>query len=181
MDSDHRKVAGCRMGSEIGPRQGSTWVWPNLGACSSLVYTDLVSMRKEPAMVMEKVFGSKEDLPSSVRTVRVLLFVITGISAMMVVAGLLAYAPSSGEEWGRFTFDLILPTLFAFLLARGITNGGRIRFWLIVAFMVYLVLMAITYISEQPAQNLIQILLPGLTLYFLTRPESRGYFRNARA
>jgi hypothetical protein len=115
-------------------------------------------------------------LPPEVKTVRVILFIIAGFTGLTVVGGIVAFWPLDASEWGLMTY-IALPGILALILGLGAAKGGGLRFWVIIALAALTALLALGRLADSPLPALANLLLPGMIIYFITRPRARQHFQ----
>ena len=115
-------------------------------------------------------------MPSSLRAVRVLLYVTAALTALMTVAILLV-AGTDAETLGAATWSA-LPGVAAFLLARGLHRGGVRRWRLLVGLEVLFVLFALGALGQGDPRGLTGLALPIAVLVLAFRPAARDYMRD---
>ncbi|MFC7328116.1 hypothetical protein [Marinactinospora rubrisoli] len=117
----------------------------------------------------------KRPLPGSLKTVRVLLFVTAGLTAISVVGALFVYEINA-VMLGRLTWAA-LPGVLSLIFALRLPKGRRVLYWSILVLQVLTMLIALGNLGNGSPQGFSQLLLPILTLVFLTQRASRTHFR----
>ncbi|PRX92408.1 hypothetical protein [Allonocardiopsis opalescens] len=113
-------------------------------------------------------------LPAELVTVRVLLFVFAGLTAALTLLGI-ALSGADAYTLGYFTV-FAAPGAIALALALRLPKGRRPLFWSIIAWSGLVLLLALSNLAETPSA-FVQMLIPGLTLYFVTRKKPRARLR----
>jgi hypothetical protein len=113
-------------------------------------------------------------MPGQVTAVRVLLFVLAGLTAVLVVA-FLASQEVTAESVGRLLL-VALPVAVGLVVAVRIPRGGRVPFWSIVAISGLLVLVALAKLGGGDPTGLTSLVLPGAILVLVTRRPARDFF-----
>lgn len=123
--------------------------------------------------------GGRRKLPPVLGAVSVLAHVLLGATVLGGL-GLLGSGLAADATDAAF-LGLVLygaaPGVAGWLLARRIRTGGP-RVWLgLVAVQVWLIVSGLSNVLQGSAHGVTQLFLPVVLLAFLTRPESRGWFR----
>lgn len=120
--------------------------------------------------------GANADLPASVTTVRVVLFVAAGFTVLVVVAALLVV----GAE-PRFVGNLIWyawPGVVGFFVAWKIGRPSRVKFWLIIVIAAVYLLESLAALGRGDPRGITTLIIPVLLLVFVLRKASRAYFHH---
>lgn len=118
--------------------------------------------------------GSGRILPTSVRTVRVLLYA-GGIITILTTLGYLISEGFNSENIGQATWGA-WPGIVGLVIARKLHTGGRRRYWLIVVVAAFWMLGALGSIGQGDPRGITGLILPIATLIALTRRPSRDFF-----
>lgn len=118
---------------------------------------------------------ARSGMPGTVKAVRVLLFVVAGVT-ILVAAGAFAYAGGGAYAAGRATW-VLLPGIASLVLALLIRRRGRVLFWCLVALQVLYVLLAFGALGRGDPRGVTNLLFPIAILVLLLLPVSRAYFR----
>ncbi|GAA1089355.1 hypothetical protein [Nocardiopsis composta] len=114
----------------------------------------------------------RRPLPSSLTTVRVLLFAFAALSLIGGAGTLLSWGFYSTAVLAATFMFILLPGAAAFLLALFLPRGGPLMFWLLIILCVFWILAAIGNAADGP-KWLIQLCWPLLVLFFTMRKASR--------
>ncbi|MFC3998399.1 hypothetical protein ACFOVU_20910 [Nocardiopsis sediminis] len=114
-------------------------------------------------------------MPTELKTVRVLLFVISGIGLSLFAVAIVRTADQATLliAYVAYVLQAVLTLILGFLLAPG-------RAWLIYAVPAYAavaMLATLTTILGGDFGALTQLILPALICYLTLRPGSRAYLR----
>ena len=115
-------------------------------------------------------------MPSSLRAVRVLLYVTAGLTVVTTIA-FLAIEGTSAEALGAATWSA-WPGVAALVLARGLPAGGLLRWRLLVALEVVYLLMALGAVGAGDPRGVTNLLLPIAVLVLAFRPAARDFMRH---
>lgn len=115
-----------------------------------------------------------QSLPTDLKTVRVLLFIFAGLSLVGAAGTLISWGSSLTMVVATFVL-LGIPGAIAFLFGALLPRGGPVMFWLLIVMCAFWVLAALSNVSSGLSW-IIQILWPGLVLYFLLRRRSKDFF-----
>lgn len=117
-------------------------------------------------------------LPTPVKTVRVLLFVVAGFTLLLIVGALLAFGYTA-ELLGALAWDS-WPGVVGFIVALKIKKPSRVKFWLIIVVAAFDILNALSWLGEGDPRGFTTMILPILILVFVLRRSSRQYFHRSR-
>ncbi|MFC3996179.1 polymorphic toxin-type HINT domain-containing protein [Nocardiopsis sediminis] len=106
------------------------------------------------------------------RKARACLFTVAAVAMAFLLGGVLVGLDA--RDMGELTFA-VLPGLLALPCALRLGKGGRPLFWSIIGLQILGLLQALTTLTSGDPRGLPQMLLPVLTLVFVTRPASRGH------
>ncbi|GAA3730854.1 hypothetical protein HDA32_005593 [Spinactinospora alkalitolerans] len=121
----------------------------------------------------------KRELPPDVKVVRVLLFVLAGLSAVGVVAALVLAGAVTDALIGALLWA-VFPGVLSLVFGLRLPKGGRVLFWSIVVLQALNLFLAVGNLSEG-VQGFTQMLIPVLTLVFVLRAPSRRFFAERAA
>ncbi len=116
---------------------------------------------------------NRRALPQSLVSLRILLYV-GGTIGIVATLGFLLSEGFSAETIGSALWAL-WPGAAAILLARGLANGGRNRFWGIVVVGAVWALMGLAQIGRGEPRGLTSLLIPIAILVLVTRHSVRDY------
>jgi hypothetical protein len=117
-------------------------------------------------------------MPRSVRAVRVLMYVVAGLTAVLTLSTLITL----GVGWTALieVSWFALPGIVSFVLAWRIKKGGvGLRRWIIGLEIFYVVVSLTRLVSGDP-RGLVNLVLPAVVLVLITRPAAKEYFRKRR-
>ncbi|MFE6978559.1 Tox-REase-5 domain-containing protein [Streptomyces sp. NPDC057682] len=123
--------------------------------------------------------AGRRELPRSMGAVRMLVHVLFG-ATLLGAAGLFGSALAADALDGVVVGLLVygaLPGVAGWLLSRRVWTGGRGVWAGLLAVQVWLIIGGISNAADGSMRGLTQIFLPVLILIFLTRPQSREWFR----
>ncbi len=112
-------------------------------------------------------------LPTSLKTVRTLLYVAVAATGLQAVGVLLIPGPTP-EILAALTL-VALPGAAALALALRLPRGRRPLFVALLAFQAWLLLTALARIGLGEPQGFLNLVLPVAVLVFLLRPSSRAF------
>ncbi len=123
--------------------------------------------------------GGRRELPRAMRVARVLIHVLFGAT---VVGGLGLFGSAlAADALEAGLLGVLLygaaPGVAAWVLSRRAWTGGVGLWFGLVATQVWLVLGALANVGDGYMHGFTELFLPLLVLWFLTRPESREWFR----
>jgi len=113
-------------------------------------------------------------MPTSVRTVRVLLYV-GGAITLLTTLGFLVSEGFTAENIGQAIW-VAWPGTVGLVIARKVHTGGRRRYWLIVVVAAFWMLGALGSLGQGDPRGITGLILPIATLVALTRRTSRDFF-----
>ncbi|MFB7913034.1 Tox-REase-5 domain-containing protein [Streptomyces sp. NPDC056061] len=118
------------------------------------------------------------ELPRTLNTVRVLLFVLFGATALggLGLFGSALAVDAMGAQVLGILLYAAAPGVLGLLLARHVRTGRKRVWWGLVAVQVWLVLGGVANIGDGSARGFTQLVLPVLILFCLTRRQSRSWF-----
>lgn len=116
-------------------------------------------------------------MPTAVKTVRVLLYVLAG-ATVLVIAGVLMFAGVSAELLGYLTW-VCWPGIVGFVVALRMNRPGRAKFWLIVVVAAFGILNALGSLGQGDPRGVTTLIIPILILVFVLRRASRTYFKRS--
>ncbi|GAA2445989.1 hypothetical protein [Streptomyces glaucus] len=123
--------------------------------------------------------GRRRDLPGPLRAALVLvhaLFLITVVGGLGLLLTASSYDALDGGVLALTAYGAA-PGVLGWWLARRSREGGS-RTWAgLIAVQAWLVLGAVDNIVQGSSRGCVQLFLPVLILYFLTRPDSRAWYR----
>ncbi|MFF9345778.1 Tox-REase-5 domain-containing protein [Streptomyces sp. NPDC014734] len=121
--------------------------------------------------------GTRE-LPRPLNTVRVLLLVLFGATALggLGLFGSALAVDAMGAQVLGILLYAAVPGALGLLLARHVRTGRKRVWWGLVAVQAWLVLGGLGNIGNGSASGFTQLLLPALILFLLTRRQSRSWF-----
>lgn len=114
------------------------------------------------------------ELPSPLRTARVLMCVVAALSALWALAVLVGYG-ATAENLGVAMVTL-LPGAASLALALRMSRGGNRTRIAIIVLEVLWILLAFGRIGQGDGSGLIGVIVPAVVLYLVTRPQSRDFF-----
>ncbi|GAA3752983.1 hypothetical protein HDA32_005565 [Spinactinospora alkalitolerans] len=121
----------------------------------------------------------KRQLPTDLKVVRILLFVLAGLSAVGVVAALVLVEAVTDAVVGALLWA-VFPGVLSLIFGLRLPRGGPVLFWSIAVLQALNLFLAVGNLSEG-VQGITQMLIPILTLVFLLRAPSRRFFRERAA
>ncbi len=120
----------------------------------------------------------RRDLPGPLATVRVLLLVLVGATALGAVG--LSGSAIAADAMGAQVLGILLyasaPGVLCALLAWHLRTGGKLVRWGIVAAQVWLIVGGLGNLADGSPDGLTQLVLPVLILVLLSRAQSRAWF-----
>ena len=117
-------------------------------------------------------------LPSSVKVVRVVLFIAAGLTVLIVTAALIVAGAAP-----RFVGYLIWyawPGVVGFFVALRIRRPSRVKFWLIIVIAAVYVLESLAAMGQGSPRGITTLIIPVLLLVFVLQKPSRAYFHRPR-
>lgn len=122
---------------------------------------------------------ARAELPSSVKTVRVVLFIAAGLTVFIVVGSLLVVGAAP-----RFVGNLIWyawPGVLGFFVAWKIGRPSRVKFWLIIVIAAVYLLESLAALGHGSPRGITTLIIPILLLVFVLQKPSRTYFHRRRS
>lgn len=113
-------------------------------------------------------------LPTSVKTVRVLLYIVAGFTVLTTVGVLLA-AGASPEIIGQLIWAA-WPGVLGFIVALKLNTPSRLKFWLIIVAAAFLILGGLGNLGQGDPRGFTTLILPILILVFVLQRSARQYF-----
>ncbi|HEY3685224.1 MAG TPA: hypothetical protein VGL93_19495 [Streptosporangiaceae bacterium] len=113
-------------------------------------------------------------MPTPVKTVRVLLYILAGFTVLLVVSALV-YAGVTAELLGYLTW-FAWPGIVGFVVALRLGHPGRVKFWLLVVVSAIDIVNSVSELGGGDPRGITSLILPVLILVFLLRRPSRTYF-----
>jgi len=113
-------------------------------------------------------------LPTAVKTVRVLLYIVAGFTVLTTIGVLLA-AGASPEIIGRLIWAA-WPGVLGFIVALKLTTPSRLKFWLIIVAAAFLILGSLSDLGHGDPRGFTTLILPILILIFVLQGSARRYF-----
>ncbi|WP_328889667.1 Tox-REase-5 domain-containing protein [Streptomyces sp. NBC_00316] len=123
----------------------------------------------------------RRELPRALRSARVLLHVLFGatlLGGLGLFGSALAVDAMGGVVIGLALYAAV-PGVVGWLLSRRVWTGGRGVWGGLIAVQVWLILGGLGNIADGSVHGFTQLFVPTLILVFLTRRESRAWFRLA--
>lgn len=114
-------------------------------------------------------------MPSQVKTIRVLMFVAAGWAVLVAVAIFVAEGATAIAIGGALY--VLIPATASFILALRIPRGGKPLRRGIIALEIVYALLALGSLAQGDPRGLPQLILPGLVLFLITRPQASEHFR----
>ncbi|MFE1297397.1 Tox-REase-5 domain-containing protein [Streptomyces sp. NPDC058731] len=121
----------------------------------------------------------RRPLPRALRTARLLIHVLFA-ATVVGGAGLLGSALAADAVNGTLVGLLLYgaaPGVTGWLLSRRTWTGGTLLWWGLIAVQAWFLLGGLGNIADGSLRGFGQLFLPALVLWFLTREESRAWFR----
>jgi hypothetical protein len=118
--------------------------------------------------------GGAAPMPTPVKTVRVLLYILAGFTVLLVVSALV-YAGVTAELLGYLTW-FSWPGIAGFVVALRLGRPGPVKFWLVVVISAVDIINALSRLGGGDPRGITSLVLPVLILVFLVRRSSRTYF-----
>jgi hypothetical protein len=115
---------------------------------------------------------AQASMPPPVRTVRVLLYVLAGFTALFVI-GALVYAGVTAELLGYLTWSA-WPGVVGFVVALRLGHPGPVKFWLIIVVSAFGIVTSLGELGDP--RGITSLIIPILILVFVLRRVSRTYF-----
>jgi hypothetical protein len=113
-------------------------------------------------------------MPKSVRAIRILMFVVAGLTFLTTLA-FLAAVGASAETLGTAIW-YTLPGVLSLVLALKIPHGGtRLRKGIIALEIVY-ILLSLGRLGQGDPQGLFNLVIPIVLLVLLFRPAAKDHF-----
>ncbi|MFJ2672902.1 Tox-REase-5 domain-containing protein [Streptomyces sp. NPDC087525] len=123
--------------------------------------------------------GGRRELPRALGAARSLVYVLFGATVLggLGLFGSAIAADALGGELLGLALYAAAPGVVGQLLARRVRSGGVGVWGGLVAVQLWLILGGLTNVGDGSGHGFTQLFLPVLILWFLTRPESREWFR----
>lgn len=113
-------------------------------------------------------------MPNQVKTVRVLMFVVAGLTLLMTLAFLVTVGVTAAAIGAAVWFAL--PGVISFVLALRIPRGGTALRRGIIALEVFYVLLALSAIGQGDPRGVVNLVLPAVILVLLFRADAKNHF-----
>jgi hypothetical protein len=118
--------------------------------------------------------GRFAPVPGQVKAVRILLFVVAGLTVLTLI-GFLLSGQVSAESAGLVIWAS-LPGVIGLVVALRLARGGRVRFWVVVVVAALLVLGGLGALGRGDPRGITNLILPGVILFLVTRRPAREFF-----
>lgn len=118
--------------------------------------------------------SAPSSLPGPVKAVRVVLYIAAAFTALLVVAGIVAFGLTP-ELAGALVWES-WEGVVAFIVALNLKKPSRVKFWLIIVIAAFYIVGAVASLGGGDPRGITGLILPILLLVFVLRRESRRYF-----
>lgn len=113
-------------------------------------------------------------MSNQVKTVRVLMLVVAGLTFVTALAFLGAVGVTSAAIGATIWF--VLPGAISLMLALRIPRGGVALRRGIIALEVFYILLSLSAIGQGDPRGTVNLIMPIVILVLLFRPDAKGYF-----
>ncbi|GAA0569693.1 hypothetical protein [Actinomadura livida] len=113
-------------------------------------------------------------MPKQVKAVRVLMFVVAGLTFLMTLAFFVTVGVTAAAIGAAIWFAL--PGALSVVLALRIPRGGTALRRGIIALEVFYVLLALSAIGQDDPRGVTNLVLPAVILVLLFRPDAKAHF-----
>jgi hypothetical protein len=118
--------------------------------------------------------GRFDPMPGQVKAVRILLFVVAGLTVLTLI-GFLSSGQVTAESTGLVIWAT-LPGVIGVVVAPRLARGGRVRFWVVLLVAALLILGGLGALGRGDPRGITNLVLPGVILFLVTRRPARDFF-----